>query len=232
MTNHIQHSGLFAPLEHPVRLIGTGGIGSLTAVMLAKMSDGDVMIFDDDTVDEINIATQFYRTEDIGRNKANAITELSNQFSDTVQFFPVPERYPSSRQKPAWMVISAVDSIKSRKAIWQDLRLMADWKWYLDARMGAEKFDLYCVSREDIQWYSSLLSKQYDELIPDEPCTAKATFYTAAIAAGHIGKTIRKILTGEKPPVWLSHDIYADKILLANGYQTEVKGSLEVACEP
>jgi molybdopterin/thiamine biosynthesis adenylyltransferase len=231
MKNHIQHSGLFAPLELPLRLIGAGGIGSLTAVMLAKMSDGDVMVYDDDTVDEINIATQFYRTEDIGRKKANTIAELSNQFSDTAQFIPVPERYPSSRQNPAWMVISAVDSIESRKAIWQDLRLMADWKWYLDARMGAEKFELYCVSREDIQWYSSLLSRQHDELIPDEPCTAKATFYTAAFAAGHIGKTIRKILTGEKPPVWLTHDIYADKILLANGYQTEVKGSQVVSCE-
>jgi hypothetical protein len=231
MTNHIRHSGLFAPLELPVRLIGTGGIGSLTAVMLAKMSDGDVMVYDDDTVDEINIATQFYRTEDIGRNKVIAITELSNQFSDTVQFFPVPERYPSSRQNPAWMVISAVDSIISRKLIWQELIRLTGWKWYLDARMGAEKFELYCISREDIQWYSSLLSRQHDELIPDEPCTAKATFYTAAFAAGHIGKTIRKILACEKPPVWLSHDIYTDRILLANGYQTEVKGSKVVTCE-
>lgn len=228
MTNHMRHIGLFAPCELPIRLIGVGGIGSMTAVMLAKMSDGDIVVYDDDVVDEVNIATQFYRTEDIGSYKARAIAQLSNQFSDTAFFLPVSERYPSSRQKPAWMVISAVDSIKSRKSIWQDLRMMGDWKWYLDARMGAENFELYCISREDIPWYSSLLSRQFDDLIPDEPCTAKATFYTAAMAAGHIGKTIRKILVGVKPPIWLAHDIYADKIQVANGYQSDVKGHPEV----
>lgn len=228
MTNHMRHIGLFAPLEFPVRLIGAGGIGAMTAVMLAKMSDGDVRVYDDDSVDDVNIATQFYRMEDIGRNKASAIAQIANELSDTVLFLPAPERYPSLKQSPAWMVISAVDSIKSRKDIWQDMPRSADWKWYLDARMGAEKFELYCISREDIQWYSSLLSHQYDDLIPDEPCTAKATFYTAAMAAGHIGKTIRKILTGAKPPVWLSHDIYADRIQVANGYQVESKGHPEV----
>jgi molybdopterin/thiamine biosynthesis adenylyltransferase len=231
MVNHMRHSGLFAPCEYPIVLIGAGGIGSSTAIMLSKMSDGEIQVYDDDNVEGINIATQFYRMEDIGQNKANAISAIANQFSDTTLFNPIPKRYPFSRQKTAWMVISGVDSIESRKAIWQALQLAMDWKWYLDARMGAEKFELYCIAREDTQWYSSLLSRQHDELIPDEPCTAKATFYTAAFAAGHIGKTIRKILACEKPPVWLSHDIYTDRILLANGYQTEVKGSQVVTCE-
>lgn len=230
MTNHLRHSGLFAPCEFPIVLIGAGGIGSSTAIMLSKMSDGDIQVYDDDNVEGINIATQFYRMEDIGHNKANAISAIANQFSDTTLFNPIPERYPFSRQNPAWMVISGVDSIESRKAIWQALQLAMDWKWYLDARMGAEKFELYCVSRDDIEWYSNLLSCQQDELNPDEPCTAKATFYTAAIAAGHIGKTIRKILTGEKPPIWLSHDIYADRILLVKTCLTEVNGPLEVTC--
>ena len=58
MTNHMRHIGIFAPLEFPVRLIGAGGIGAMTAVMLAKMSDGDVRVYDDDTVDDVNIANE------------------------------------------------------------------------------------------------------------------------------------------------------------------------------
>jgi molybdopterin/thiamine biosynthesis adenylyltransferase len=228
VTNHLRHSGIFAACDLPIRLIGIGGIGSMAAILLSKMSDSEIQVYDDDRVEEVNIATQFYRTEDVRRNKVIAISEIAGQFSDSASFIPVPERYPSTSQNPAWMVISGVDSIASRKAIWQDLRIANDWKWYLDARMGAEKFELYCVSRDDTDWYSSLLSHQQDELIPDEPCTAKATFYTAAMAAGHIGKTIRKILAGIKPPLWLSHDIFTDTILYANGYQVEINQTLEV----
>ena len=227
MVNHMRHSGLFASCKFPIVLIGAGGIGSSTAIMLSKMSDGDIQVYDDDNVEGINIATQFYRMEDIGQNKANAISAIANQFSDTTLFTPIPERYPFSRQNPAWMVISGVDSIESRKAIWQALQLAMDWKWYLDARMGAEKFELYCISRDDIEWYSKVLSCQQDELIPDEPCTAKATFYTAAMAAGHIGKTIRMILVGMKPPVYVAHDIYADRIVLASRYLVEITQTLE-----
>jgi hypothetical protein len=47
----------------------------------------------------------------------------------------------------------------------------------------------------------------------------KATIYTAAIAAGHIGKTIREIQTGINPPYWLEHDIIRERILVAYGTQ-------------
>ncbi len=219
MIDHLLHLGLFAPCELPVRLIGVGGVGAITALMLAKMSDGEIFVYDDDLVDEVNLATQFYRPEDIGENKANSIAKIANQFSDTAIFTPISARYPTAVHKPAWLVISAVDTIKSRKSIWQDMNGKMDWQWYLDARMGSERFDLYSLSRQDIEWYTAHLSQQSDETIPDEPCTAKATFYTAAIAAGHIGKTIRKILAGIKPPLWMSHDIYQDHIVVADRCQ-------------
>ena len=221
MTDHLRHSGIFPPLELPVRLIGAGGIGAMTAMMLAKMSDGVVYVYDDDRVDEVNIATQFHETADIGRYKADAIAFRAMRQSDSVTFVAVPERYPSSRVTPAWLVISAVDSIQSRKAIWKDLSLVPTWHWYLDARMGAEKFELYCISRDDLDWYAGVLAGQADGDIPDEPCTAKATFYTAAMAAGHIGKSIRMILTNNKPPVWLQHDIIGDRIEVARGYEPQ-----------
>jgi hypothetical protein len=230
MTNHMRHSGLFSACEFPVRLIGCGGIGSMTAILLSKMSDGEVTVYDHDHVDEVNIATQFYRIEDIGYRKATVIAEIASQFSDNPHFIPIPESFPSPKQTPAWMVISAVDSIGSRKAIWQALQQSEDWKWYLDARMGAEKFELYSIERNDIEWYASLLSSQQDSLILDEPCTARATFYTAAMAAGHIGKSIRKILVGVKPPVYLAHNIYSDRILMANDYLTETAQCLEDVC--
>lgn len=229
MTNHLRHSGIFAPCQLPIRLIGAGGIGSLAAVMVSKMSDGEIQVYDGDQVEQVNIATQFYRADDVGYNKAIAICTIAGQLSDTAVFTPFPARYPSSKQNPAWMVISGVDSIESRKGIWWDLLDRNDWQWYLDARMGAEKFELYSISREDIGWYSNLLSSQQDELIPDEPCTAKATFYAAAMAAGHIGKTIRRILAGEKPAFWLFHDIYADRIQVVNRTGYIIKQPVEVA---
>ncbi|NLG74598.1 MAG: hypothetical protein GX495_21460, partial [Chloroflexi bacterium] len=78
-------------------------------------------------------------------------------------------------------------------------------------------FQLHAVNGDDRNWYDQMLASQDDSLIPDEPCTAKDTIYTACIAAGQIGKTVRQIVAGENPPQLLIHDIVKGAIIQVGG---------------
>ena len=212
--DHTRHIGIFDGSMEAVALIGAGGIGALTAVVLAKMGLALITVWDDDIVDRYNLATQFYRIGDLHKVKAYQIKEIIEEFSDLTNVIATAERVSVDTNIPpfASTVISAVDSIQARQDIWHALSKADAWNWYLDARMGAEVFHLYCVNRNDCDWYSETLMSLVEDDIEEEPCTSKATIYTAAIAAGHIGIAVRDILTGNPLPGLLIHNISARTI--------------------
>lgn len=206
--DHTRHMNLFDASRCPVTLIGAGGIGALTAVVLAKMGVPYLEIFDNDGVDEVNLATQFHRVKDVGKPKAHAVAALVREFSDETitetWVHRITQDIPLIGNR---VVISAVDSITARKAIWSVLDKQRT-TFYLDARMAAEEFHLYCVDAFlDWKWYDQLLAGEDESTVTNIPCTAKATIYTAAIAAGHIGHTVKEIVCGNLPPRVQVHHI-------------------------
>jgi hypothetical protein len=78
--------------------------------------------------------------------------------------------------------------------------------------MGAEVFHLYAVKKGDHEWYERMLSQQSDATVPDLPCTAKATIYTGAIAAGHLGHAVKEVSLGNDLPHAMIHDINGRRI--------------------
>ena len=207
--DHTRHIGIFDCSMETVTLIGAGGIGALTAVLLAKMGVAEISVWDDDKVDNYNLATQFYRISDLHRPKAHQTKEIIGQFSDETNVMATAELVTPDTNIPPYtsIIISAVDSIHARQDIWQALSKINTWSWYLDARMGAEIFHLYCVNSNNRGWYADALMSLAEDQVEEEPCTSKATIYTAAIAAGHIGMTVRDIVTGRTPPPLLVHNI-------------------------
>lgn len=225
--DHTRHMGIFNINHLSACLIGAGGIGALTAITLGKMGVGAISIFDIDDVDDVNIATQFFGVSDVGNNKAHAVENMLKELAGysgidalgfdvrfdenlTLEYGLFPERD---------LYISAVDSIESRKGIWQAINSSLILpgkdltnKWYLDARMGAEVFELFVVNLNQPMWYEDHIRRASDEDIPDLPCTSKATIYTANIAAGHIGAAVRRIATGDQVPGFLSHDIINNEL--------------------
>jgi len=197
-----------------VTLIGAGGIGAITAVVLAKMGVPYLQVFDDDYVDKVNLSTQFHRLADLRSRKVEAVRYMVEEFCDDtcvdICWSRVDADFPPFKLADQ-IVISAVDSIDARKDIWSVLQ-NARWSWYLDARMSAEVFQMYCMRNaldieRDWQWYADLLDRQSEDDIADEPCTQKATIYTAAMAAGHIGRAVKGIVMGEEMPKMVTHNI-------------------------
>jgi len=208
--DHTRHSGIFSLLNKTCTIIGAGGIGAITALTLAKMGMSGIRIFDDDTVDEVNLPTQFHRLSDVGLPKVQAVTGNISQFSDDTSVVTEEVRVTPETDLSDWLVISAVDSINARKDIWKAVR-ESRVSWYLDARMASETFQLYSIDMDDwkrIAMYDEILDSVNEEDVPEEPCTSKATIFTGCAAAGHIGAAVRRIVTGDQTSFLMVHDIF------------------------
>jgi molybdopterin/thiamine biosynthesis adenylyltransferase len=201
----IVNSQLIAAVD--VTMIGAGGIGAATALALAKLGITRLYLYDDDTIEDLNIPTQLLKLSDIGKPKAQSVAAMLQEFSDEVSGSTRNQRVVSETTLPGSVItISSVDSITSRKAIWEAV-VASQGRWYLDARMGAEVFQLYTVDTANPDWYVRHLSTLNEDDVPDEPCTAKATIYTAFIAAGHIAHQVKRIVMGQRLEKMLVHDI-------------------------
>ena len=209
--NHVRHMNIYTvPAGFSVTLIGAGGIGAAVALALAKIGVRTLQVFDDDTVSDENLATQLHEVSENGNFKVDALQRMLEKFSDDIYVMPRPFRVDALSELRSSLVISAVDNITARHAIWDALNNTgSSWDWYLDCRMGAENFDAFLVPREPLQMtrYWNLLSKLTDDNVADLPCTAKSTFYCALMSAGHVGSIVRDIVRAEAHPMRLVHDI-------------------------
>ena len=213
MVDRVRTSGIYDASRTGVTMIGLGGIGSMTALTLAKMGVLQLTGIDPDEVSEENVATQFYKSSDIGTSKALAtMFPIINDYACDVNFMYLDARVDEFTvwgEIASEIVISGVDSIQSRVDIWNAI-YDKPWVWYIDARMGAESLLIYTVRRKDRQWYDQMLGELDDSQVDDAPCTSKATFYTANGAACVLGKMVRQIITGQTPPKVYSWNILED----------------------
>ena len=198
--DHTRHAALFNASDADISLVGCGGIGAATALVLGKMGVGSLTLFDDDVVNDINLATQLHRLSDTENYKVDAVWAMMREFCDDTHIDGECCRVEAGTQFDTSIVISAVDSISARKDIWEAVKGSVV-HWYLDARMASEELHVYTVDFEtDTSWYEQMISNESDENVVDEPCTSKATIYCSFLSAAIIGKTIKQIVSGVQPP--------------------------------
>lgn len=208
--DHTRHIDLYDLSNVSATIIGAGGIGATTEIALAKMGLFMLHIIDADTVGTENMATQLHRFQDVGSPKPIAIRNAIAEYADC----EVTTSTEYVTEKTALMdhfIISAVDNINTRKAIWSSLKKgISKCRFYLDARMSAEEFHLYMVdfqAPETIEKYDLMLSQESEENVPEEPCTSHATIFCAFAAAAHICNAVKKLAMGEKCPTVLIHNL-------------------------
>ena len=181
-----------------ITLIGLGSIGSITGLALSKMGVVGLTGYDADFVESHNWSNQMYREEDIGRSKAGAFGDLLQAYGGQ---FPnaISQRYDD--QPLTEVVISAVDSMNSRSAIWRSVRERPEVKLYLDARMGLETLVVYAVRphvREDRVAYSKSIVP--DDQALQEPCTARTVCYTPLMAAAVLCNLVKRYVNDDAIP--------------------------------
>ena len=170
----------------------------MTGLALSKMGVVGLTAYDADFVESHNWSNQMYSDNDIGSLKASAFIRLLEEYGGHTPN-AIATKYVN--QPLSEIVISAVDSMDSRKTIWKAVRSQPDVKLYLDARMGLETLVVYAVRpqvREDRVAYSGSLCSDAEAL--QEPCTARTICYTPLMASSILCSLVKRYVNDEQIP--------------------------------
>jgi predicted ThiF/HesA family dinucleotide-utilizing enzyme len=176
--------------KYHITIIGAGGIGSPTTLALSKMGVEKLFIYDDDKVEKHNLPNQMYRVSDIDKYKVEATKDICNDFAGT-PITSYNEKFEN--QEINGIVISGVDTMKSRSDIWKRMKYNPVVNIYIDARMGAEVCRILTVKPfdpDDVKWYEKTLFT--DDKASEEVCTAKSVIYNTFTIAGLIASQVKK----------------------------------------
>jgi hypothetical protein len=203
---YTRQTGIIKPgllKDSRVTLIGTGSVGSFTALTLGKMGVQNIEAYDEDGVSEHNLPNQFFRKEDVGQFKATALASILASFSDTT-VKSMLMFYKSQRLQP--VVIVATDSMSSRMTAWKQFKAQKQARVFIEARMGAELGRVITIQKNSKGVLSKDDEKFYAEhWYPDSkmvqlPCTARSIIYNVLMLASLICRAYKGVLTKEAVP--------------------------------
>ena len=162
-------------------VIGVGAIGRQVALQLAAIGVPQLQLIDFDTVEEVNLAPQGYLHDDLGRPKVQATADLCQQIYPMLDVVEINDRFRRSQHEVGNTVFCCVDSIDTRRLIWQSVQERV--QFFCDGRMSGEVIRVLTVSSEaGRKHYPTTLFTSGEAF--RGACTARSTIYTANIAAG------------------------------------------------
>jgi tRNA A37 threonylcarbamoyladenosine dehydratase len=177
--------------QFSITVIGAGGIGAATTLCLAKVGFDKITVYDHDKISEVNYPNQllpiwvYRRHTNMGHDnlltftveyaKVHILHQFVHEMTDVV-IVPKSETYKD--QPLSDIVICAVDNMKTRNAIWNQVRDNPDVMLYIDGRMAANDHTIYSIDmcKDTNSCYERTLYT--DEEALEIPCTARATIYT------------------------------------------------------
>lgn len=177
-----------------ITLVGLGGIGSWTALLLARLHPLRLHIYDPDIVDETNLSGQLYSTEHVGLIKTTATYRNITRFS---KYYTVQSS--SSRYNRMYcdtpIMVCGLDNMSSRKQCFESwktaLQMNSKSKkryLFIDARLAAESFQVFCMTGEDVYLINKYESQWLfsDEEAEQTVCSYKQTSFCANMVASVI----------------------------------------------
>lgn len=192
----LRQMGIMDPrrFRHPVTIIGCGGIGSPTALTLAKVGCPHIVLIDPDRIEKHNIPNQIFRPGDEGKFKVQALADIIYEFTGTRVSF---SSKAFSHGSLSGIIVSGVDSMKSRKDIWKEVRKNSKVPLYIDGRIGGEILEVYTVDpneTKDVIAYEDFLFS--DKEAAHLSCTARAVMYVGFIIGGFMISQLSQFLRG------------------------------------
>ena len=181
--------------EYTYHILGCGAIGSSVATQLARMGGEDFVLYDMDTVEEVNVGCSQYILNDIGKQKVWALNDHIKNISEDAMCHPEHGEFTDFLYMGKNdIAILGFDSMWARlKAVEVMCKTKQKPILIIDGRMGAEQFQQYMIDKPTVDkykktWYS-------DEEGSPEPCTSKATSYCSNMSGSFIVNSIRKYIT-------------------------------------
>ena len=187
MTDYTRQRAWYDPSERPndaVTIVGCGGIGSFTAIALAKLGVPKLALIDFDFVDEHNLPNQHFRVSDLGMPKVDALAEQIAAIAPDCRVTTYCDKFGNITFPMNPVVIAGLDNMAGRKELWGLLRMRLPVKLYIDGRLAGQQIVQYCVkptSIADMREYEGTL---YDDATAlEDSCTAKSIIDVASMIA-------------------------------------------------
>lgn len=169
---------------------GIGGIGSNVAFQLARMIPANLTLYDDDTVEIVNMAGQLFSSKDIGEAKVNAIANMIYNYTSMRQVWTVQSKFTSDME-PGDIMICGFDNMRARATFFSSwvghLKDKTEEErkkcLYLDGRLSIDTLQILCITGDD-QYNIDRYKKEFlfsDSMAGATVCSMKQTTYLACM---------------------------------------------------
>lgn len=167
---------------------GAGGISSHFIFNLSRLHPRQIFVYDDDIVESVNLAGQFYTTASIGKSKVNAVADIVQQFSNYRAIMSIPNRFTATTEA-ADIMICGFDNMKARSDFfyaWLKKVNASEDKskcLFIDGRLDVSSLQIFCITGDD-NYNISRYIKEYlfsDNEAEETVCSLKQTTYCASI---------------------------------------------------
>ena len=189
-----KQTDIFNPISQRVKIIvlGIGSLGSWVTLNLAKLGFNNISVYDFDIVEKGNISNQFFKLDNVGEYKVEALKKVVKEFTN-IDIEIHNEKVDLSTKFQIdhdTIFVLTFDTLKERKMFFN---LIKEIKCeVLDGRMGGEGYSIQVIDTfddEDMKKWEKNLN-----IIPTTlPCGAKSICYTNLNVASEICNIIKKI---------------------------------------
>lgn len=159
------------------------------------MKPASMFLYDNDTVEAVNMSGQLYGQSDLGRYKVVALAEIIRNFANYGSIFAIPERF-TSESEASDIMICGFDNMEARKLFFDKWTEHVSSKpkeertncLYIDGRLAAEEFQIFCIKGDD---EFNITRYAHDFLFSDEEadetiCSYKQTTFCANMIASYM----------------------------------------------
>lgn len=173
-----------------VIIAGIGGIGSNVAFQLARMCPANITLYDDDTVEIVNMAGQLYSYNDIGHTKVDSIASMISSYTSMNQVNAIARKFTDTTESGDIM-ICGFDNMAARKTFYDSWKKHVEEKssedkakcLFLDGRLSLDTLQILCIKGDDA-YNMNRYEKEF--LFPDYKadstvCSMKQTTYLACM---------------------------------------------------
>jgi len=179
------------PRDIKIDIVGAGGIGSTTCLLLAKMGFDNITVHDFDLVEEHNINTQMFKEDDLDRPKVEALRDNVKELTGIEIKI---NNNKIDKIEDAEVLITALDNMEGRKSIFENSK----YNFYIDPRMGGQVFYIYSFYNGDDDRYKKTFFT--DEEAEETVCTAKAIAYNTFGIASYVSNIVKRYNNNEDFP--------------------------------
>lgn len=195
--------------QERILLVGAGAVGRNLGHTLAALGAKSIRVVDFDSVEDVNIATQGYSKNDLGKKKSEVLSEFMKgldyegdaDFQFDVEMWS-PKKY---REYQPTTVFSCVDSMQARRSIYEFCKKVSSVQLFVDTRMLGNNIRLLTYTRANLPDYENSLFND-DEAEPGR-CTRRSTMYAASILANHAAAQLAFHLKGFKTKTNFQKDL-------------------------